>query len=446
MKSLVKHFKFFLTNLGIAPDKRLLAACSGGVDSMVILNILLELGYHPEVVHCNFGLRGTASDTDQAFVANFATENELRLHIRNFDTRSYARERNISIQMAARDLRYQYFEELLAENDGGYVILGHHADDSLETIFINLGRGSGLMPLSGIAPLRNTYLRPFWLTPKKDIIQYAVDHKIQWREDMSNREDNYQRNYIRHHLVTPLKEAFPDFDQGFANTLKHTNDDRLLFQSLLDKQLEKVVLKGSREERFPLDYLRQYPRETALVFHWLKKFGQFDFTALERALENPVSGKIFESEQGRLLVDRDQLVFRFHHDRKALEFEIEEATEHILAPLQMRFVCRSGKHLSPDPTNFSVSLDYDRLAFPLTLRKWQEGDRFVPLGMKGTKKLSDYLIDEKVDRFAKEEVWVLCSGQDICWVIGHRPDDRFKLTDKTKNTYFAQVIKEHEDQ
>lgn len=446
MKSLEKHLKNFLSEQGIIRGDRLFAACSGGVDSMVLLNILLELGFQPEVIHCNFGLRGMASDKDQTFIIQFATEKNLKIHTRKFDTKAYAEEHKVSIQMAARDLRYGYFEELLATGEPAYVVLGHHADDSLETIFMNLGRGSGLLPLSGIAPVRGAYLRPFWTIPKKEIIQYAVDHEIQWREDMSNREDNYQRNYVRHHLVTPLKEAFPEFDKAFANTLRYTNEDRLLFQTLLDNRLREIVTKSKMEERFPLEYLRQHPEERALVFHWLKQFGSFDFTAMEKALKDPVSGKIFEVEQGRLLIDRDQLVFRFYDDDNPTELEIPKETEHIIAPMPMRFERRRGNDFIADPTNLSVSLDYDLLEFPLSLRKWTEGDRFVPLGMKGSKKLSDYLIDEKVDRFAKEKVWVLCSGSDICWVIGHRPDERFKVSDKTKNTYFAQVINDHEDQ
>jgi tRNA(Ile)-lysidine synthase len=446
MTNLVQTLKDFLSDHGIEPDSQLFVACSGGVDSMVLLSVLLELDYQPEVIHCNFGLRGRSSEADQAFVKEFASENGLNLHCRSFDTADYASKNQLSIQMAARALRYEFFEELLAGVESGYVVLGHHADDSLETIFINLGRGTGLMPLSGISPVRGPYLRPFWLTPKKDIIHYAVEHQIRWREDMSNRQDNYQRNYIRHHLVTPLKEAFPEFDKGFTNTLRHTNDDRLLFQSLIDSKLDDLVELTGMEERFPLDYLRQHPGARALVFHWLKKFGHSDFASIESAIDSPVSGKIFESEQGRLLVDRDQLVFRFKTEDVNEESIIIKDTEKIDAPLPMRFKQHYGNQYTPDPSNLSVSLDLDLLKFPLTLRKWKKGDRFVPLGMTGTKKLSDYLIDAKVNRFAKENTWVLCSGDNICWVVGHRPDDRYKVTDKTKNTYFAQVINDHEDQ
>ena len=266
MSSLIQTLKDFLSDQAVGTDQTLFLACSGGVDSMVLAGILVKLGYKPELVHCNFKLRDSDSDEDQELVETFAINNQLKFHCRSFDTADYARNHNLSIQIAARELRYGFFEELLTQSDQSVFVLGHHADDSLETIFINLGRGSGLMPLSGIEPVRGRYLRPFWLIPKREIIHYALDNGIRWREDLSNREDNYQRNYIRHHLVAPLKEVFPDFDKAFASTLRYTRLDRSLFRSLIEKRLESVIEIKGKEELFPLDHLNTYPEEKALIF------------------------------------------------------------------------------------------------------------------------------------------------------------------------------------
>lgn len=412
---------------------------------MVLVSLLLEQGYSPEIVHCNFQLRGVESDEDNEFVAKFASSNKLILHTRRFETREYAISHKLSTQIAARDLRYMYFEELLAKRVASFLFLGHHADDSLETIFINISRGSGLMPLSGIAPKREAYLRPLWLTTKKEIIQYAVEKKISWREDRSNEDDNYQRNYIRHHLIGPLKEAFPDFDKRFSSTLTRTNSDRRLFNSLIQERLNKLLIVTDQEERFPLSHLKNFPEEFSLLYHWLKDKGKFDFDALEEALKSYESGKIFESNYGRLLLDREYLIYRNNSTESLDEYLIDTGLESLETPLKMDFKLSKGNDYPKERNPNLASLDHSKLEFPLKLRHWKQGDRFIPLGMKGSKKLSDFLIDEKLDRFEKEDVWLLCSGDNICWVVGNRVDDRYKITDKTKNTYFAQVITSNEN-
>lgn len=447
MDPLKRKITEFLTAHGIDTKRKVYLACSGGMDSMVLLHLLLELKFRPALIHCNFKLRDVAADDDERLVRNAAEENDLSFHHRSFNTAKYAKEHGLSIQIAARELRYAYFNELIQGDPEAVVLLAHHADDSLETIILNLSRGSGLMPLSGIEPARGAYFRPLWLTSKSEIIAYAVKHKVKWREDMSNREDNYRRNFIRHHLVPPLKEAFPDFDQSFSHSLKRSMQDRRLFQKLIDDKLEGILEKTVDGTRFPLHHIHDHPLEISLVYHWLKRFGHFDFEAIESLINQPQSGRIVENGQWQLLVDRDYLILRRTEGVHTDELKISADQSEIHTPdFQLKLKLKKGS--SPDKSlgGTTAQLDYDLLEFPLTLRPWQHGDRFIPLGMKGSKKVSDLLVDEKVNLFRKEHTWVLCSGGEICWVVGHRTDDRFKVSDKTKNLYFAQVTHENEDQ
>ncbi len=429
----------------LTADHHYLLGCSGGVDSMVMADLLLQLKLSFALVHCNFQLRGEESKLDEKFVADFANANKLPLHTRRFETKEYARQNKLSTQLAARALRYEYFERLLSENPKRRMILGHHADDSLETIIVNLGRGCGLMPLSGINPARELYYRPLWLTPRKEILNYAKHHNIAWREDCSNHSDDYLRNHIRHHVIPPLKKAFNDLDQSFLTTLQNSNSDRALFDSLIEARLRSVIQKNETEERFPLNHINTHPQEFSLIYHWLKDKGNFDMQAIEKTIRQGESGKVFESGKAKLLLDREYLIFRINSIPDAALYRIEEGASSITSPLRMSFALKTGMRDFKSLNQMQACMDYDKLTFPLTLRHWREGDKFVPLGMKGSKKLSDFFVDHKLSRFDKEDLWLLCSGEEICWVVGYRMDDRFKLTDKTKNVYFAQVITNDED-
>ena len=386
MDTLTQTVLKFFSESGLKKDQHVLAGCSGGVDSMVLAHIMVTLGYRPLLVHGNFNLRDEASDLDERLVQDFAEQHQLDLKTRHFNTRKYARDHGLSIQIAARELRFSFFEELMSENGAEYCVLAHHADDSLETIYMNLGRGSGLMPLSGIDPRRGTYLRPLWLTSKRDIMSYALKNKVRWREDMSNRDDNYQRNYIRHHLITPLKEAFPEFEASFKLTLKRTNQDRRLYQSLIDEKLNEIVTAEQEEERFPLQVLKEKPELRTLIYHWLKKHGSFDYTAIEKALDKPSPGRVFEGENGQLLMDREYLIYRRTSAKHRETYLIQADTPEIKEPLFIQFARKARQEIELTRDEWSAALDYDQLQFPLTLRTWRKGDRFTPLGMKGDRK------------------------------------------------------------
>ena len=430
---------------GIDSKNPVFLACSGGVDSMVLAHILLKVGVKPEIVHCNFNLRAEDSDADEGFVKDFASSHNLPFHHKSFDTKQYAGKHGLSIQIAARELRYEFFEELLISRENAYLFLAHHADDSLETILMNLGRASGLMPLSGIEASRDKFLRPLSLCTKDEIQEYAKLEDITWREDSSNSESDYQRNYIRHKVIPELKKSTPDYTRSFINTLKHTSSDRKLFTALINEKLSKLVVVTEGQECFSLNLVKDDEMRTSLIYHWLKDKGRFDMPAIEKAIQNPGSGKVFDIENGRLLMDRDQLIYQGAKNAILESVFIEKDCKKIMTPLPMKFERFTSEkmELSKDPNR--AYLDFDRLQFPLEIRSWREGDRFIPFGFKGTKKISDFLIDSKLSRFDKEEVRLLCSGDEICWVIGMRPDDRFRLTDKTKNVYFAQVITNDED-
>lgn len=407
---------------------------------MVLAHVLRGMHLKLGLAHVNFGLRGPQSEQDQALVQEWAQRHKLPFFTERAATREAATESGWSIQMAARELRYQFFAELLSSGDWHYLVLAHHADDSLESIFLNLGRGRGLRSLAGIPPQRGKVIRPFWLQSKREIAEYARLHKVRWREDLSNREDHYQRNFIRHHVLTPLRESFPHFESSFRHTLENTWADRNLFDQLLREKLAALKETTARGSRLAREHLGPDPASQALFYHWLRPHGPFDWAAIHALGPNARPGKIFDSPTHRLLLDRHFWILEKQDPIETAPVLISREQGSLTAPLSLRFAFKKPSEVRFPLPQHQVALDADKLSFPIELRPWQEGYSFVPHGMKGRKKLSDFLVDEKISRFDKERTWVLCNGPDICWVVGHRSDERYKVTPKTKSLYFVELI------
>lgn len=418
---------------------RLLLACSGGVDSMTLLHGLLKTGHKPAVAHCNFQLRGAEADKDAAFVKDYCTKHGLAFFIRKFDTASYAAEKKISIQMAARELRYSFFQEVLAEHTLDFLAVAHHADDSLETILLNLGRGTGLTGLAGIRAVTAKVVRPMHLCTKKEILEYAHQQQLQWREDASNEKEDYQRNQIRISVAPRLREVFPSFESSFTKSLTYLDEDRQLFESLLNKELELLTSTSGDEERLNIRLLLKTGNPKALLRHWLFPKAIFDLNAIFNSLTGE-SGSFFESGEWQLLKDRDVLILKRVHLQTADEFLINENDEAITLPFPMKMERKNAATFELSSSAASAALDFQKLVFPLKLRRWKKGDRFRPFGMKGAKKLSDYFVDRKYSRFDKDNAWLLCSGDDIVWIVNDRIDDRYKISNTTKTVYFARLL------
>ncbi len=410
--------------------KQLLLASSGGIDSMVLADLLLKSGFGFALAHCNFSLRGTESDGDENFLREYAAKNNIAFYAQRFDTETFAQDNRLSIQMAARELRYAWFHELLEENGYDFLLTAHHADDNLETFIINLSRGTGLDGLAGIPETNGKILRPLLGFSRADIEKYASENRIGWREDSSNASDKYLRNKIRHEVVPALKSLNPDFLKSFRQTSEHLQQSKSLVRDAANLVYKQVAIESEDKVIFKLYELKRLPNYSAYLYEWLHGFG---FTAWEDIYDLPdaQSGKQIFSNEFKLLKDREVIVLTPIKDENPDEnFFVQKGQQQLAAPVNLAFCRVTDIGQSSDNRIF---VDEDRLEFPLTVRKWREGDYFFPFGMTGKKKISKFFKDEKFSLIDKAETWLLCSGSEIIWIIGKRMDDRFKINNTTKN-------------
>ena len=426
---MIDRFKKHLSvNFRFLRDKNLLLAVSGGVDSMVMTELFHKLGYEISVAHGNFNLRSHESDEDQLFVEDFCDRLNLQCFSTRFDTKAFASENKVSIQMAARQLRYFWFEELVEENGFDYVLTAHHADDSLETFFINLSRGTGIDGLTGI-PLQNSvFIRPLLPFTKEEIEEFADANMIAWREDSSNSKDDYLRNRIRHQLVPVLKATNPGFMKSFADTIHHLSMAQSLVADAVAIVSQQVVVAADDRTIIKLDELLQLPNYQAYLYFWLCDLG---FTAWNDIYQLPFSqtGKKVFSDNYMILKDRHSLIVSDIPEDDDREFlvDLHGANQ---SPVELLITCESGLDKA---SRDCIFVDADKLKFPLILRKWKIEDYFYPFGLGGKKLLSKYFKDEKFSLHDKSSAWILLSKNDVVWIVGHRADDRFKVTPETKN-------------
>jgi len=425
--------------------KKLLVASSGGIDSMVLTHLLSKLDYQISLAHCNFHLRGKESDLDETFVVQTAKSIQIPHHIISFDTKEYAKEKNISIQMAARDLRYTWFEKLLQNQDLDFLLTAHHADDNLETFLINFSRGTGLEGLTGIPAINNKIIRTLLPFSRKEIEQYAKENKISWREDQSNKETKYLRNKLRHELIPLLKELNPSLLESFNKTVDHLDGSNQLVKDRIKELKKEIEIKDGENSKFKIQNLELLNNPKAYLYELLKDYG---FTQWEDVLSllHAQTGKQVVSKTHRLLKHREYLIVSplSIESNQLKKHKIDDSTTNIKINnsldnkkdllLNLQQISNDENHI-PDIKNTSpniVIIDKDLLKFPLTVRKWDNGDYFYPFGLQGRKKLSKYFKDEKMSLLEKENIWLLCSKNEIVWVIGKRLDDRYKITNKTK--------------
>ncbi len=417
-------------------NKKLLLAISGGVDSMVLYDLLFKFEYNPSLAHCNFNLRGIDSNKDEVFIKSEAEKNNTLLHLINFDTEAHAQREKISIQMAARELRYNWFDALLNEDGYDYLLTAHHADDNVETFIINLSRGTGLDGLTGIPGKTENIRRPLLPFSKDEILAYARDNQINWREDLSNQDNKYLRNKIRHELVPILKEINPSFLDSFTTTVDNLVGTKEIVNDRMKMVLETVV--GEYEDQsvlaFKIDELSKLSDNLSYLYQVFHPYGFNQWEDINTLL-SAQSGKQVLSKTHRLVKHRELLLLSplLEKDSASGPVLINERDKLIeINDISIHFEDIDTNNFErvncgPDTANFDKNL----LTYPLRVRKWEKGDYFYPIGMKGKKKLSKFFKDEKYSLLQKENIWLLCSGQEVIWVIGKRMDDRFKITDKT---------------
>ncbi|MGX1929961.1 tRNA lysidine(34) synthetase TilS [Flagellimonas sp. 2504JD4-2] len=419
---LKKNFPFLIKG-------KLLLACSGGLDSVVLTMLCVASELDITLAHCNFNLRGPESDEDETFVKELALALKIPSITKLFDTKKYIQENGGSVQMAARTLRYQWFGSLIETKDFDYVLTAHHADDDLETFLINLSRGSGIEGLRGIPEQNDKIVRPLLGFSRNQILTYAKSENITWREDSSNQENKYLRNKVRHEIVPRLKEMHPTFLDNFMQTQTYLEQ----IASLVKNHMDTIKKEAFEEEKEYIkiklsDLLKHQPIE-AYLYQLFREYGFTDWKSIGELL-HATSGKEVLSETHKLLKDRGHLILSAIETEKQDFFFIEEGILQIDCPIHMKI--EKVKTYEKSPKNV-VFLDKEKLNYPLILRNWKKGDYFYPFGMQGKKKLSKYFKDEKVDVFSKEKQWLLCSDEDIVWVVGKRLDERFKVDSSTKN-------------
>jgi len=434
--SVQEKFKRELEQIEFPPSGKLLLAVSGGVDSMVLWDLIHKLNHSYAVAHMNFSLRAEESLGDMQLVEQKAKTLGVHYHLKTVDCQAYAKRHKLSIQMAARQLRYQWFKELMTQNGYACLLTAHHLDDAVETFLINLNRGTGLGGLIGI-PSGGDLIRPLLAFSKTEIKEYAKINQLAYREDRSNAETTYLRNWFRHQILSPWKEENPEFLNRMKNTFDHLKEAEGFLRSELMALCRKYE-EQLEEGFFEFQEILQHPHPKMLLQHLLlsKSFSWDTIDQLFQAMQDKKVGKRFDSPEGELLLDREK-VFWLEGEPKKIPtdfsgLEIQEEDDVIEHPIRLEIVKRSDASLSLSKPRSVVVLDREKLKFPLLLRKWKAGDRFIPLGMKGSKKVSDLLIDEKLPLHEKENIFVLVSDAKIAWVIGIRIDDRFKVSKQSK--------------
>lgn len=417
-------------------EDQILVAVSGGMDSMFLLHYLMQSGVQTQVAHVNFKLRGAMSDADEQFVAQYCAQHRIPFYTRSFDTESYAREHNLSVQMAARRLRYTWFDQLCAELGCTLIATAHHATDQVETVLINQLRGTGIGGLTGIRPVSGRLIRPLLCLNRTEIAQYVREQSIPYREDLSNLGDDYARNRIRHHVLPVFESINPEFTETFAKNSEHLTEARQFILFFME-EIKSQVIESDNEEGWILntDKLKKFPETGFILFHLLHPYGfnRDQIQQLAGALEH-IPGKIFHSPSHRLVTGSHgiQLEIRTRSDKERIEIHEHSRSVEFHKRL-WEFETTENLSISRDK-NVAV-LDFQLLRFPLTLRPWEAGDRIKPLGMKGSKKISDILTDLKLNRIQKEHTLVLVSGDEIVWLAGWVLNRDYRITERTSRVF-----------
>lgn len=421
----VQPFKRDCEKLGIAPGAKILVAVSGGMDSMCLLHLCVSAGYEVGVAHANFQLRGTESADDAQFVAERCRHYGVPCHIEVLHVNAGP---GTNVQATARALRYQWFEQLASAHGYHHIVTAHHLHDKLETFFIHLLRGSGVKGLASIPAVRGRVARPLLGKGRPELEAFAKAAQLTWREDRTNQSDAYLRNRIRHHLVPAFLGLSPKALEGAAGSMAHL----AAADGHLSKEADAFALQHIRQlghdlYRIEVEAIEALAAQPTLAHYVLAQWG-FEAPLVPRVLSllTLPSGRQVQGPEWHVYRDRHHLVFAPAKREEWKPAFLTEKTGRWQGPITVHWHALAEGASAPDPDRKTALLTYERLEFPLTLRPWQPGDRFVPSGMRGSKKLSDFLTDLKLSVPEKDRVWVLCSGADICWVVGCRVDERYR--------------------
>lgn len=426
---LVKKVKEFIEKEDLfSKQDKILVALSGGADSVALTRILITLGYHCEAAHCNFELRGEESDRDEDFVRNFCRSLNIKCHSIHFETRRYAAQQSISIEMAARELRYNWFSKICEESDCQVVAVAHHKDDSVETMLLNLIRGTGINGLLGIRPKNGNVVRPLLCASRQEVVAYLHRMNQTYVTDSTNLEDEYTRNKIRLNLLPLMEEINPSVKDGLVKTASYLNDISKVYQQAIKESIDRIFITPEKE--ISIEKLMNEPAPQALLFEVLFPLG-FNSTQVEEVYGslNGQPGKRFISSQWQVVKDRDLLLIekvKTANDKPQIIFEEVLFTKEFVIPKDKNTAC----------------FDANKFKGVISIRKWEKGDYFIPFGMKGKKLVSDFMTDSKFSLLKKEQQWVLSCNDQIAWLIGERTDNRFRIDDSTQKVIIAKLGKQ----
>jgi tRNA(Ile)-lysidine synthase len=441
---MVQEFKKFIANNNIIkPDDKILLAVSGGIDSMVMTHLFLYCGYKIGMAHCNFSLRARESDKDEEFVKKYAKEHKIPFFSKRFETKKFAKENGLSVQMAARDLRYGWFEEIRKLNDYDLVAVAHNLNDNIETLIINLTRGTGLAGLSGMRIISKKIIRPLLFATRQDIIGYSTRYHILYREDKSNADIKYTRNKIRHHVIPVLKEINPSIETTLNETAERFIGINEIVAEYIQKLKENISEQSEEITTFSIDLLKEHIGNKAVLFELFKPFGiaNVQLNDLLKVIKGKTGGQIF-TETHRIIKNRKEIIVSGEESRKETSFLIETVHGFKKVPgIESAEYITINDNFEIQTDASAACIDSEKISFPILIRKWKPGDYFFPLGMKQKKKLSDYFIDNKYSILEKENKFILESDGKIVWIVGDRIDNRFKITRSTKKALIIKATK-----
>lgn len=426
---LMKKVKEFIEKEDLfSKQDKILVALSGGADSVALTRILITLGYHCEAAHCNFELRGEESDRDEDFVRNFCRSLNIKCHSIHFETRRYAAQQSISIEMAARELRYNWFTKICEKSDCQVVAVAHHKDDSVETMLLNLIRGTGINGLLGIRPKNGNVVRPLLCASRQEVVEYLHRMNQTYVTDSTNLEDEYTRNKIRLNLLPLMEEINPSVKDGLVKTASYLNDISKVYQQAIKESIDRIFITPEKE--ISIEKLMNEPAPQALLFEVLSPLG-FNSTQVEEVYGslNGQPGKRFISSQWQVVKDRELLLIekvKTANDKPQIIFEEVLLTKEFVIPKDKNTAC----------------FDANKFKGVISIRKWEKGDYFIPFGMKGKKLVSDFMTDSKFSLLKKQQQWVLSCNDQIAWLIGERTDNRFRIDDSTQKVIIAKLRKQ----
>ncbi len=441
--SLEKGFNEFnsIQSLFTTSD-RVLLAVSGGIDSVAMLHLFLNKSNVIGVIHCNFQLRSTDSDEDEVFVRNLCNLRQIPFYCKRFNTIQYSEEKKISIQVAAREMRYQYFEEIRLREKYDLVAVAHNSDDTIETFFINLMRGTGIQGLTGIKPKTGKIIRPILFASRKEIETFSEEAGMLHRLDKSNLSNKYKRNKIRNELIPFIETIAPSFRKTILEVMHNLHGTSMIYQSFLHAAYTNLVREEDGIRKIEIKELKALDFNEIVMSELLRDYG-FSADVSRNIFGNleAESGKTYFSPTHRLLKDRTQLLITKRNSEPDESFYIDEDTLSLEFPLLLNIQHENINPAFEIPQNQKIAcLDEEKIVFPLILRHWKIGDYFRPLGMDQMKKLSDFFINEKFTVFDKERVWLLVSDGKIVWICGHRIDDRFKIVSDTTKILRIEIL------